>query len=465
VRSSTHCDRDDFVSGLAAIRKHTDLPGPFPPDVVELAEARAARRFDERPLLTDSFMTLDPASSTDLDQAFAVSVDGPDIVLRYAIADVDAFVDDDDPIDQAAWQRGVTVYAADDRVSLYPEAISQRAASLLPDGPRPAVVLTVAVAGDGVATLRSVDRVRVASTTKLAYETTEPDDLAPPIVELFRRITADEERRGAGRVELPEQELVDDPTSACGVRLQLRPRRASEDVNAAMSLASNLAIARAMIDAKVGLFRVMPEPDGRAERALRHVAHGLGIAWRRDESLRVLMARLAADDPADIAFQTAARRASGGASYAMFDPTTPPWHSAIAAPYAHATAPMRRLADRYVLRTVAALAGHQRISADLTERMAAVAALMEKAETIASKVDRMTIDLVECLVLGDRVGDEFDAVVLDVDERGAVVQLLDPPVRTRLSTDREPGDRVRVRVESIDLDQRRVQLSEQPSAS
>jgi hypothetical protein len=57
----------------------------------------------------EPFVTLDPASSTDLDQAFTIARSGADLVLRYAIADVAWFVEDGDPVDEEAWRRGETL--------------------------------------------------------------------------------------------------------------------------------------------------------------------------------------------------------------------------------------------------------------------------------------------------------------------------------------------------------------------
>ena len=80
------------------------------------------------------YVTLDPASATDLDQAFAIEQAGDDIVLHYAIADVGFFVDPGSVLDRTAWERGGTVYLPDGKVPLYPPALSEAAASLLPDG-------------------------------------------------------------------------------------------------------------------------------------------------------------------------------------------------------------------------------------------------------------------------------------------------------------------------------------------
>ena len=94
-----------LADGLALIREQYQLPDSFPPEVMAAAEV-AARRAPDHVDRTDlPFVTLDPASSTDLDQAFAIERSGYDLLLRYAIADVDQFVDDGDVIDQEAWRR------------------------------------------------------------------------------------------------------------------------------------------------------------------------------------------------------------------------------------------------------------------------------------------------------------------------------------------------------------------------
>jgi exoribonuclease R len=459
-----------LAEGFRAIRAECDLlryDPSLPPSERDqlmssadhLATVRARRRFDDRTLLEHRFVTLDPRSSTDLDQAFSVERDGNDIVLHYAIADVDAFVDDDDAIDQDAWRRGLTLYAPDGKVPLYPTSISQFAASLLPKGPRPAIDLVVVIGADGAVQLRSAERVCISSQAKLAYEDVEPVDLGDDVIELARRIRLSEDARGAARVDLPEQEIVDDPSSSAGIRLAIRPRRASEDVNAAMSLAANLAVADVMKAAGVGLFRVMPEPDQRAQYGLRKAAQALGVPWPESTSLRFVVASLDPSNGSHVAFAMAARRAGGGASYATFTNDAQPWHAAMAATYAHATAPMRRLADRYVLRTVGHLLAGESISQDLAARMDSLPEMMDRQEAIASKLDRSALDLVEAVTMVNRIGEQFEAVVVDTNERGCTVQIVEPPVRTRLDeTDLEPGATVKVRVASVDTNKRRVEL-------
>ena len=82
-----------LARGLAGLRQRFRLPEAFPPEVLEAAATAADRSLDDHVDLTDRpFVTLDPRSSTDLDQAFHLERRGDDIVVHYAIADVPAFV-------------------------------------------------------------------------------------------------------------------------------------------------------------------------------------------------------------------------------------------------------------------------------------------------------------------------------------------------------------------------------------
>jgi exoribonuclease R len=377
--------------------------------------------------------------------------------LHYAIADVGFFVSHGDALDEEAWTRGVTVYMPDERARLYPAILSEGAASLLPDGPRPAVVFIVAVDDSGAARLEGVERALVRSHAKLAYETVRPADLPPELHELARRVDAAEDARGAPRVEFPEQELVDEDGHWA---LRFDPRLASEDVNAGLSLATNLAVADALLAAQTGLFRVMPEPTEGAVRRLRQTALAFGLAWPAAQSLADFQRGLRTDDPRAAAFLLAVRRAGGGASYEPYSQDATPWHAAMAAAYAHATAPLRRLADRYVVEAVLAIANGQVVPDEVTAAFGDLPTAMAKGEQRANGVERAVIDLAEAVLLAERIGSVFDAVVVDEDRRGAVVQLVEPAVLARVAADGvEPGDAVRVRLVAVDAVARTIEFS------
>ncbi len=442
---------DEIVEGLRGIRQQFKVPAEFPAAVLMAADAAAKRTPTAHVDHTDwPFLTLDPAASTDLDQAFHIEMAGGDVLLHYAIADVAWFVDDGDPLDTEAWQRGETLYLPDGKAGLYPPVLAEGAASLLPDGPRPAIVFHVRVDGEGQSRLDGVERALIRSTAKLAYETVKPAQLPDAFGELARRIAHAEDVRGAARVEPFEQEVH--ATANGGYDISFRPRLKSEDDNAAMSLATNLAIADSLYGAATGLFRIMPEPDHRAEQRLRHTARAFGIEWPASTSLRDFERSLSAKAPKPAALLMAIRRAGGGASYVPFTPGQRPWHAAMAATYAHATAPLRRLADRYVVMATLAIANGKAVPEQVAAAFPKLPDVMRRADDAANQIDRAVVDLAEVALLSAQTQRTFAAVVTDVDDRGARFQACDLPVVARVDAQHlAPGDDIRVRVASTDI--------------
>jgi exoribonuclease R len=214
-----------------------------------------------------------------------------------------------------------------------------------------------------------------------------------------------------------------------------------------------MAAAKLMFEAGVGIVRSQPAPDEKALAKLRLQAAALGVAWR--EPYPELIRSLDPADPAHAALMQEATGVGRGAGYLAFDGEAPAdaGHFAIAAPYAHATAPLRRLQDRHVLACcLAACAGEpvpDAIRAQLPLLPAAMAAGAKRART----VERGVVDLVEAVLLAGREGERFEAVVID----DGLVQLRDPAVRGKLEHDcPEPGTAVTVRLERADADARTV---------
>ena len=453
-------DPDCLLSeGLAALRGQFKVPAAFPPAVDAAAAKAAARTPDQHKDRTATpFVTLDPASSTDLDQAFAIEAAGSDLLLHYAIADVPWFAADGDPIDQEAWLRGETFYLPDGKAGLYPRVLSEGAASLLADGPRPAVVFTTRIAPDGAVKLQGAERALIRSRAKLAYESATDDELPAGFAELARRITDAEMVRGAARVDPPEQEVE---RSADGhFTLLLRPQSLAEQRNAALSLATNLAVADALYAAKTGLFRVMAGPDARALARLRHTARAFGLNWPDADSLELFEKTLDPASPRSAAFMLAIRRAGNGASYVPYQEGVKPWHAAMAATYCHMTAPLRRLADRYVVRAGLAVANGLPVEPAVADAFTRLGPVMARADARANQVERAVIDLAEAAMLSGREGEIFAAVVTDVDEYGVRMQLCDVPVVARVDAHSvAPGEKLTVRLDAADPVKRTVSFS------
>lgn len=454
-----HDPANALSQGLADIRAQYQVADGFPPAVLAAAEEAARRvpsdHVDRTPL---PFVTLDPEGATDLDQAFAMEPSGADWLLHYAIADVDWFVHDGDAVDSEAWKRGTTLYLPDGKAGLHPPVLAEGAASLLPDGPRPAIVFTTRITPDGEVSIDGVERAIVRSRAKLAYETVRDDQLPQGFVEIARRITAAEDRRGAGRVDPPEQEVhqTDDGRFA----LIFRDKKPSEDQNACLSLATNLAIAKTLMTHQTGLFRVMPPPDDVAITRLRETAHAFGLHWPDALPLSDYVRTLDGQDARQSAFMLAIRRAGEKAGYAPYDPDHAPYHAAIAAPYVHATAPLRRLADRYVNRAMLALARGQAIPDAVTTAFQALPEVMARADSTAGRIDRAVIDLAEAVMLDGQEGQSFAAVVTDLDDKSARIQLCDLPIVARVSAaGLSPGNRITIRLDEANPKKRSLKFA------
>ncbi len=224
-----------------------------------------------------------------------------------------------------------------------------------------------------------------------------------------------------------------------------------------LSLATNLAVADALQAHHTGLFRVMAEPDARGVDRLRHTARAFGLAWPAGDPLDDYERTLSAADPRQAAFMLAIRRAGHGAGYVPFQEGKLPWHAAMAATYAHATAPLRRLADRYVVRAALAIANGQPVPALVTEAFTRLPQVMARAENMDGQIERAVIDLTEALLLEGSEGQVFPAIVTDLDERGARIQLNDLPVVARVATkDVRPGDVIDVRMTMVDAARRMI---------
>lgn len=445
-------------AGLAELRAELDLPAGFAAAALaEASEAAAVPFSDHRDRTAWPFVTLDPASSTDLDQAFHIEQAGSDLLLHYAIADVGWFVPNGGALEMEAWRRGMTQYFPGGRVPLYPPSLCEAATSLLPDGPRPAVVFSVRIAPNGAVEIAAIERSVIRSRAKLGYETVKVADLPPLLGEVARRIRAAESMRGAARVDPPQQELTREADGRFA--LVLKPPLPAEIDNAALSLATNLAVAQLMLDHEGGLFRVMAEPDARAVAWLRASARARGIAWAEAEDLSVLEARLDPARPSEAAFMLEIRKASHGASYAPWWEGELPWHAAVAASYAHATAPLRRLADRYVVEAALALARTGKWPEGAAETFRKLPPVMAEAARTAGRIEKAAFDLAEAVLLSSREGERFAAVVTEINGSGARVQLLDLPVVANIEANGlEEGATIGLRLAKADPAKREIRF-------
>ena len=451
----------EVADGLRRVRDELHVAGPFTADIEAAAARAATRRFAVGPDRVDArdipFVTIDPPGSTDLDQAYHAARTARGYRVHYAIADVAAFVDLGAPIATEALARGVTLYAPDRRAPLYPTVLSEGAASLLPDGERPALVWTIDVGDDGSLGDARVERALVQSREKLSYaEAQERIDTgtADESLRLLRDIgearIAQEALRGAVSLSLPEQDLerIDG-----GYALRFRAMLPAERWNAQISLLTGIAAARIMQAGNVGLLRTLPEPTEDTVATLRRAARVLRVDW--PESMNYA-ARIRSLDPAvhhHAALMHQAARLFRGAGYVAFDGRVPEHaeHSAIAATYAHVTAPLRRVGDRYASEVVVSLCAGRAVPTDVRAALAGLPATLGQAQQRQGALDRAVLDLGETLTLRDRVGQTFDAAVVNLDSRRAIIEIAEPAIVSEIDPHGTTlGAAVRVRLVRVD---------------
>lgn len=440
----------------------------FPPEAEEAARAAAASpRLPQLDRTDIELVTIDPDGARDLDQALHIERDGSGYTVHYAIADVAAFVSAGDPVDAEAHRRGETLYGADTKVPLHPKAISEDAASLLPEQVRPALLWTLSVDSSGEGTGVRVERALVRSRAQLTYEQAQQmidSGSGPASLALLKEVgelrIAREIERGGVNIPLPDQEIsVEGGTW----RLEFRALLPVEDWNAQISLLTGMAAASLMVEHRVGVLRTLPLPDPRDVSRLRRTARGLGISWPEEESYASLIRRL---DPAaarDAAMIVASTRLLRGSGYAAFDGTLPELtrHEALAAEYAHVTAPLRRLVDRYAGEICVALCAGRPVPGWVREALPTLPDEMRESGRRSGAYERAVVDLVEAGLLASRVGERFDAVVVEVEERDprrGTVTVQEPAIEAAIEGEQPLplGEDVRVELAVADVEKRKV---------
>ncbi|MFE6511295.1 RNB domain-containing ribonuclease [Nocardioides sp. NPDC057767] len=464
--------------GIAALQAELGVSAEFPPEVEQAAAAAAADpRLPELDRTDLPFVTIDPATSMDLDQALHLARDGDGYLVHYAIADVAAFVAPGDPVDIEANRRGESLYAADAKIPLHPKVLSEDAASLLPDQVRPALLWThkLDATGEGIDTF--VERALVRSRAKLSYEGVQKmfdgegfaglDKLDQRIGESLQLLKEIGEKRIAleaarGGVNLP---LRDQEISVVGEHwsLEYRDLLPVENWNAQISLLTGFAAADLMVYARVGLLRTLPEPDPRDVQRLHRTARALGLEWPAEMLYPDFIRSLDGKNGKHAAMAIACTRLLRGSGYASFNGELPELteHSALANEYMHVTAPLRRLIDRYAGEVCLALCADQPVPDWVTSAFTTLPETMRASSRASGAYERGVVDLVEAGLLSERVGETFTAVIVEVDDedkqKGSIT-VEEPAIEARVTgtTALPLGEEVEVRLETADVVARKV---------
>ncbi|MGC4175181.1 RNB domain-containing ribonuclease [Demequina sp.] len=455
---------DELAPTFAEIRRRHEVAEVYPRDALaDVDAARAANAHGgelahvdgERADRTDlELVTIDPEGSRDLDQALAVEATDAGWLVHYAIADVGAHVTPGGALDRDTWSRVETVYCPDKRVGLHPPQLSEGFASLLPGQRTKAVLWSLEVASDGALGAARVERAWVTSRRQYSYDELRlaPPDEAKSLVDVMRTL-GDARReyvRAGGGVTLPKPSQEVDVDNG-QLTLEFRAATGIEDDNAQISLLTGEAAARMMLEAGVGVLRTMPPAQPEDIERLRRQALAIGVEWPHGASYGEVLDALDPATPKAAAFLTQATRLFRGAAWEPFDGQALPvpehtTHGALARPYAHVTAPLRRLVDRYGTEVCLAHTSGRAVPEWVLAALPRLGETMMAGVRVGSAIDRECVDAVEAAVLKPHVGETFTAVGLD----DRTIQLENPAVVATCAGEVKVGERQRVRLVTAD---------------
>jgi VacB/RNase II family 3'-5' exoribonuclease len=440
--------------------------------VADSASAASESVKDLRGLLWSS---IDNKTSRDLDQVeYAEALPGGDTRLLIGIADVDALVPKGSAVDQQAAANGTSVYTGVKTYPMLPEELSTDLTSLNAGEDRLAVVTEMVLAPDGV--MKSVDiyRALLNNRAKLAYEpvgqwldgkTPLPENVAgvagleAQLRLQFESATDLEElRKQHGALELgtiQASPVVDDHGKV--LELAVVEENGARDLIANFMIAANVAMAQ-FLEAKgvPTLRRVVRTPKYWSR--IVEIAAELGEQLPDDPNSRALAEFLAKRKKADPLhfpdLSLAVVKSLGPGEYAAQLPgAKDEGHFGLAVQdYTHSTAPNRRYADLVTQRLVKAALESKPVPYTIDE-LKQIAEHCTERDAASRKVERKMRKVAAAVLLRDKIGEEFKAIVTGVTPKGTFVRTIAPPADGRVMRGERGlrvGEKVTVRLVEVD---------------
>jgi exoribonuclease R len=222
-----------------------------------------------------------------------------------------------------------------------------------------------------------------------------------------------------------------------------------------------MCAARIMLDGGYGILRTVPPPAPGAVEALHRAARALGVPWPQGAEPGDVLAAVDRSSGKQVAFIEHAVALLRGAGYTTFDTAPPeqPLHAGIGAPYAHVTAPRRRLVDRYGSEICLALHAGEPVPPWVRDRLPQLPEEMAEADRRAHDIDRAVVDATEAWLLHERIGTVFAATVIDANDHSGTIVIDEPAVRARCEGEHLPvGERISARLVEADAVKHRVRF-------
>ncbi|MDH4107257.1 MAG: ribonuclease R [Gammaproteobacteria bacterium] len=503
-----HVIGDPHQKGIAtdiAIHAH-GIPDGWPAEV-----GAEARRFGRRvppealrgreDLRDLGLVTIDGEDARDFDDAvhcYPTSNGGWRLLV--AIADVAHYVEIGSPIDKEALRRGTSVYFPDRVVPMLPEILSNGLCSLNPKVDRLCLVCDMRISSEGKVTRSHFFEAVMRSTERLTYNqvnaflTGQRDHGIPSRVHdvlhdlhgLYKALARNRDKRGALELDIPQTKIrLGDEGEVVSIA-QVERNDAHRLIEECM-IAANVQAAKFLRRHRIpGLYRVHAKPDPERFEELRQYLVSLGLKVAHPQHVQPRDFRKIVDQVRDRPDSAAISMSMlRSLPHAEYTPANIGHFGLALDTYAHFTSPIRRYPDLLVHRAIRHILrgetpARYEYSADRMERLGSVCSAHERR---AEEATREVEALLKCQFMEDKVGREFDGAITGVTGFGVFVQLdecgIDGLVHvSALGHDYytfdsatmsmrgentggtfRMGDRLRVVVQRVDLETRRIDFS------
>jgi ribonuclease R len=408
-------------------------------------------------------VTIDGADARDFDDAVWAE---PDAArpggwhALVAIADVAWYVRPGDALDEAALERGNSVYFPDRVVPMLPEELSNELCSLKPAVERACIAVHLYIDSEGRLERHRFVRGLMRSAARLTYEAAQaaidgnPDAQSRPLVEpvlrplygVYRALDAARLKRGSLELDLPERQIFLDPAGRVA-RIEPRQRLDSHKLIEELMICANVAAAETLERLKQPcMYRVHDVPDPAKLAALREFLDHLGLPGlklAKGQAIRPRhfndILRKAAGTPfAPLVHQLVLR----SQAQAVYSPNNLGHFGLGLRRYAHFTSPIRRYSDLLVHR---ALVAGQNFGAGALpptdpKAFAATGEHVSMTERRAAAAERSASDRYLVAFLAERVGASFPGRINGVTRAGLFVTLSETGADGLVPMRSLPGD-------------------------
>lgn len=429
-----------------------------------------------------AWCSIDNDDSLDLDQlSVAEALPGNITKVLIAVADVDAVVKKNTALDKHASQNTTSVYTAAEIFPMLPEKLSTDITSLNPDVDRYAMLVEMHIGTDGSLQHSDVYQAVVRNQAKLAYNSLaawldgtgpmpQPVGKVPGLDQNLRlqdavaqKLRSQRFANGALDFETIEARPVFEGDDIKD--LQAEKKNRAKTIIEDFMIAANGVVARWLAAQKFPSMRRVVRTPKRWDRIVELAAEQKYSLPQQPDSKALdqfLVSEKAANPDRFPDLSLSVIKLLGAGEYTLELPgQNAAGHFGLAVrDYTHSTAPNRRFPDLITQRLLKAALSKSPVPYS-NDELTALAAHCTEQEDDAKRVERQVEKSAAAILLQNKIGQQFDAIVTGASDKGVWVRLFQFPVEGKLvsgAQGMDVGRRLRVQLLSTDVNRGFIDL-------